>query len=265
MAADVAYYVVGCGEKMIVHFIGAGPGAPDLLTLRGRDHIARSPVCLYAGSLVPKEILAHAPPHARIMDTAEMTLDEIIAEIAAAHARDEDVARLHSGDLSIWSACAEQMRRLDALGNPLRYDAGRAPRSRRRRAALGQELTLPRVAQTVILTRTAARSTPMPQGEDLATLGRSGATLAIHLSVANLDAVVAQLTPLYGADAPVAVVFRASWPDERVVRGMLSDIAEKIAEAGIDRTALIFVGRALARSAFGESYLYSAQRDRTQA
>lgn len=248
---------------MIVHFIGAGPGAPDLLTLRGRDHIARSPVCLYAGSLVPKEILAHAPPHARIVDTAEMTLDEIIAEIAAAHARGEDVARLHSGDLSIWSACAEQMRRLDALGIPYDMTPG-VPAFAAAAAALGQELTLPRTAQTVILTRTAARSTPMPEGEDLATLGRNGTTLAIHLSIANLDTVVAQLTPPYGADAPVAVVFRASWPDERVVRGTLSDIAAKIAAAGIDRTALIFVGRALARNGFGESYLYSAQRDRTQ-
>lgn len=249
---------------MIVHFIGAGPGAPDLLTLRGRDLIARSPVCLYAGSLVPRDILAYAPPNARIVDTAETTLDEIIAEIAAAHARDEDVARLHSGDISIWSAAAEQMRRLDALNIPYDITPG-VPAFAAAAAALGQELTLPNVAQTVILTRTATRSTPMPPGEDLATLGRTGATLAIHLSVANLDAVVAQLAPLYGADAPVAIVFRASWPDEKIVRGTLTDIAGKIAAAGIDRTALIFIGRSLARGAFGESYLYSSQRERTQA
>jgi precorrin-4/cobalt-precorrin-4 C11-methyltransferase len=247
---------------MIVHFIGAGPGAPDLLTLRGRDFIARSPVCLYAGSLIPKEILTHTPPGARVVDTAEMTLDAIVAEIAAAHARGEDVARLHSGDIAIWSAAAEQMRRLDAHGIPYDITPG-VPAFAAAAAALGQELTLPNVAQTLILTRTATRSTPMPPGEDLATLGRTGATLALHLSVANIDAVTAQLTPFHGADASVAVVFRASWPDEKIVRGTLGDIAAKIAAAGIDRTAVIFVGRSLERGNFGESYLYSAQRDRT--
>lgn len=249
---------------MTVHFIGAGPGAPDLLTLRGRDIIARSPVCLYAGSLVPKAILAHAPRNARIIDTSEMTLDEIIAEIAAAHSRDDDVARLHSGDLSVWSATAEQMRRLEALRIPYDLTPG-VPAFAAAAAALGQELTLPNVAQTVILTRTATRSTPMPPGEDLATLGRAGATLAIHLSVAELAAVVAQLTPLYGTDAPVAIVFRASWPDEIIVRGTLTDIAAKTIAAGIDRTALIFVGRSLTCMTFGESRLYSSQRERTRA
>jgi precorrin-4/cobalt-precorrin-4 C11-methyltransferase len=249
---------------MTVHFIGAGPGAPDLLTLRARDIIARSPVCLYAGSLVPKAILAHAPRDARVVDTSEMTLDEIIAEIAAAHTRDDDVARLHSGDLSVWSATAEQMRRLDALHIPYDLTPG-VPAFAAAAAALGQELTLPNVAQTVILTRTATRSTPMPPGEDLATLGRSGATLAIHLSVAELAAVVAQLTPNYGADAPVSIVFRASWPDQTIIRGTLTDIAAKTTAAGIDRTALIFVGRSLACTTFGESSLYSPQRERTRA
>jgi precorrin-4/cobalt-precorrin-4 C11-methyltransferase len=247
---------------MIVHFIGAGPGAPDLLTIRGRDLIAASPVCLYAGSLVPREILAYAPPGARIVDTAELTLDTIIEEIVAAHARGEDVARLHSGDLSLWSAAAEQMRRLDALGIAYDITPG-VPSFAAAAAALGQELTLPHVAQTIILTRTATRSTPMPAGEDLATLGRTGATLALHLSVANLAQVVATLTPLYGAGAPVAVVFRASWPDERVLRGTLGDIEARVSSAAIERTAVIFIGRSVGAHVFGESYLYSAGRDRT--
>jgi precorrin-4/cobalt-precorrin-4 C11-methyltransferase len=247
---------------VIVHFIGAGPGAPDLLTIRGRDLIAASPVCLYAGSLVPREILAYAPPGARIVDTAELTLDAIVEEIAAAHARGEDVARLHSGDLSLWSAAAEQMRRLDALGIAYDITPG-VPSFAAAAAALGQELTLPHVAQTIILTRTATRSTPMPAGEDLATLGRTGATLALHLSVANLAQVVATLTPLYGAGAPVAVVFRASWPDERVLRGTLGDIEARVSGAAIERTAVIFIGRSVGAHAFGESYLYSAGRDRT--
>ena len=182
---------------MIVHFIGAGPGAPDLLTIRGRDLIARSPVCLYAGALVPREILAYAPPGARIVDTAELTLRGDRRGDGGRARRGDDVARLHSGDLSIWSAMAEQMRRLDALGVPYDVTPG-VPAFAAAAAALRRELTLPNVAQTVILTRTATRSTPMPPGEDLATLGRTGATLAIHLSIANLAAVVAQLTPLYG-------------------------------------------------------------------
>lgn len=246
---------------MTVHFIGAGPGAPDLLTIRGRDRIVCSPVCLYAGSLVAREILQYAPPGAKIVDTAELTLDEIVAEMVAAHERDEDVARLHSGDLSIWSAMGEQIRRLDALAIPYDITPG-VPAFAAAAAALGQELTLPHIAQTIILTRTATRSTPMPAGEDLVTLGRTGATLAIHLSIANLQAVVAQLTPLYGEDAPVAVVFRASLPDERVLRGTLADVAVRVADAGIERTALIFVGRSVAGNASGESYLYSAERER---
>ena len=247
---------------MTVHFIGAGPGAPDLLTLRGRDLIASSPVCLYAGSLVPPEILGFAPPGARIVDTAEMTLDEIVDEIRGAHERNEDVARLHSGDLSIWSAMAEQLRRLDELGISYDITPG-VPSFAACAAALGGELTLPKVAQTLILTRTSTRSTPMPPGEDLESLGRTGATLAIHLSLANLSMVVEHLTPHYGGECPVAVVYRASWPDERVLRGTLATIQDAVSAAQIDKTAIIFVGKGLRHAGFGESYLYSATRDRT--
>jgi precorrin-4/cobalt-precorrin-4 C11-methyltransferase len=244
----------------MIHFIGAGPGAPDLLTIRGRDLIAASPVCLYAGSLVPREILRYAPPGARIVDTAELTLDEIVTEMARAHEEGHDVARLHSGDLSIWSAMAEQLRRLDALGIPWDITPG-VPAFAAAAAALRSELTLPMVAQTVILTRTATRSTPMPPGEDLVSLGRTGATLAIHLSLANLAHVIEQLAPIYGSDAPVAVVYRASWPDERVLRGSFADIADKVREAKIDRNALIVVGRSPGGQ-IGESYLYSKGRER---
>lgn len=246
---------------MIVHFIGAGPGAPDLLTLRGRDLIAVSPVCLYAGSLIPREVLAHAPPGARIVDTAELTLDQIVAEIVAARDRGHDVARLHSGDLSIWSATAEQMRRLDAIGIAYDLTPG-VPAFAAAAAALRLELTLPHVAQTVILARTATRSTPIPEGEDLVTLGRTGATLALHLSAGNIERVVAELTPLYGADCPVAVVFRASWPDELILRSTLGEVAQAMAGAGIERNALILIGRSLGRPACRESYLYSAGRHR---
>ncbi len=248
---------------MIVHFIGAGPGAADLLTLRGRNYIHNSPVCLYAGSLVPKAILAHAPPGARIIDTAEMTLDEIIGEIVEAHAGDLNVARIHSGDLSIWSTMAEQTRRLRELG--ILYDVTPGvPSFAAAAAALSQELTLPNVAQTVILTRTSTRSTPMPPGEDLATLGRTGATLAIHLSIMNVEHVVSELLPLYGADCPTVVVFRASWPDECILHGTLSTIRTIVESSGIDRNALILVGRSLSVPKFGKSYLYSAGRDRAR-
>ena len=246
---------------MTVHFIGAGPGAPDLLTLRGRDLIRRSPVCLYAGSLVPKEVIAHAPAGARIVDSAEMNLDEIIAEITSAHEKGLDVARIHSGDLSIWSTMAEQIRRVTALGIPYDVTPG-VPSFAAAAAALNQELTLPGVAQTLILTRTSTRSTAMPKGEDLTTLGRSGATMAIHLSIMNLDMVTSQLLPLYGADCPVVVVYRASWPDEMILRGTLSNIQKIVAKSGVDKNALILVGRSLTGPDFGESYLYSVSRER---
>lgn len=246
---------------MTVHFIGAGPGAADLLTLRGRNHIAKSPVCLYAGSLVPKELLGHAPPNARIVDTADLNLDEIIAEIAAAHAQNLDVARIHSGDLSIWSTLAEQIRRLQELGIPYDVTPG-VPSFAAAAAALGQELTLPHVAQTLILTRTSTRSTPMPPGEDLANLGRSGATMAIHLSIQNLAHVVAELLPSHGTDCPVIIVFRASWPDQQILRGTLATIQKIVDASGVDRNALIFVGRSLGQARFGESFLYSTTRNR---
>jgi precorrin-4/cobalt-precorrin-4 C11-methyltransferase len=241
-----------------VHFIGAGPGAADLLTLRGLRLIERSPVCLYAGSLVPPEILAAAPAGARLVDTAPLTLDEIIAEIAAAHAAGHDVARLHSGDISLYGAIAEQMRRLQALGIPYDLTPG-VPAFAAAAAALGVELTLPELAQTVILTRTAVRASPMPAGEELAALGRSGATLVLHLSINNLAKVVRELAPVYGADCPVAVVWRASWPDQKILRGTLATIRGQVKEAGFTRTALILVGRVLAARDATESRLYAAE------
>ncbi len=242
---------------MTVHFIGAGPGAPDLLTLRGRDLIARCPVCLYAGSLVPKEVVAHAPEGARVIDTAPLTLDEIIAEIEAAHAKGHDVARVHSGDPSLYGAIAEQMRRLDALG--IGYDVTPGvPAYAAAAAALKRELTVPGLCQTVILTRTAMKASAMPAGESLSQLGATGATLAIHLSIRNLKRVVGELTPHYGADCPVAVVYRASWPDERVLEATLDTIRDKVRAAKLTRTALILVGPVLAGEAGMESSLYAA-------
>ncbi|WP_298354776.1 precorrin-4 C(11)-methyltransferase [Rhodoblastus sp.] len=240
---------------MTVHFIGAGPGAPDLITLRGRDLIAASPVCLYAGSLVPKELLRHCPAGARIIDTAPMSLDQIEAEFLRAHEADEDVARLHSGDLSLWSALAEQMRRLDRLGVPYDVTPG-VPAFAASAAALRRELTLPEVAQSVVLTRTSGRASAMPEAENLAAFARTGATLAIHLSIHALERVVAELTPVLGGDCPVAIVFRASWPDERIVWGALDDIAARFAESPVERSALVLVGRALAAQDFRESALY---------
>ena len=245
---------------MTVHFIGAGPGAPDLITLRGRDLIAASPVCLYAGSLVPAALLAHCPPGARIVNTASLSLDEIIAEIAAAHAAGHDVARLHSGDLSVWSAMGEQLRRLRALKIPYDVTPG-VPSFAAAAAALGAELTLPGVAQSVVLTRTSGRATAMPEGEDLVNFAKTGATLAIHLSVHVLDKVIADLTPHYGADCPVAVVWRVSWPDERIVRATLATLQTAIG-AEMERTALIMVGRALGNDDFAESRLYAGDYDR---
>ncbi len=240
---------------MTVHFIGAGPGAPDLITLRGRDLIARCPVCLYAGSLVPAAVVAAAPEGARMIDTAALTLDEIVAEMRAADDSGADVARVHSGDPSLYGAIGEQMRRLDALGIPYDITPG-VPAYAAAAAALGCELTLPEISQTIILTRTAMKASPMPAGEELANLGASGATLAIHLSVRNLRHVVEALTPHYGADCPVAVVYRASWPDQKIIRGRLSDIRAQVRAAKITRTALVLVGRVLAAADFSDSKLY---------
>ncbi len=242
---------------MTVHFIGAGPGAPDLITVRGRDIIARAPVCLYAGSLVPKALLDHCPPGARIVDTAPMSLDEIVAECRQATDAGQDVARLHSGDLSIWSALGEQLRRLDVAGIPYTITPG-VPAFAAAAAALGQELTLPEVAQTVVLTRTSGRASAMPSGEKLNAYAATGATLAIHLSIHAIDKVVAELVPHYGADCAVAVVYRASWPDQRIIRATLGTIAAEIARAPIERTALILVGKVLDARAFRDSALYDA-------
>lgn len=246
---------------MTVHFIGAGPGAPDLITLRGRDLIGACPVCLYAGSLIPKAMLDWCPEGARIIDTAPLDLDAIIAEMQAAHAAGQDVARLHSGDLSIWSATGEQMRRLDALAIPYSVTPG-VPAFAAAAAALKRELTLPGLAQSLVLTRTSGRASAMPPKETLATFAASGATLAVHLSIHVIDTVVAELTPFYGVECPVAIVFRASWPDERVLRGTLATIAGQVRDSGLERTALILIGPALAAEDFGESALYSAGYDR---
>ena len=247
---------------MTVHFIGAGPGAADLITVRGRDLIPRCPVCLYAGSLVPKAILDYCPVGARIVDTAPMSLDEIVAEYTAATKAGVDVARLHSGDLSIWSALGEQTRRLEALGIPYTVTPG-VPAFAAAAAALRRELTLPEVSQSVVLTRTPGRASAMPPAEKLAVFAATGATLAIHLSSHVLEKSVAEVLPFYGADCPAAVVYRASWPEEKIIRARLAELAEKVAAAGaIERTALILVGPALGAEDFRESALYDASYQR---
>jgi precorrin-4/cobalt-precorrin-4 C11-methyltransferase len=242
---------------MTVHFIGAGPGAADLITLRGRDLLARCPVCLYAGSLVPTELLAHCPADARIVDTAPMSLDEIEQEYLTASAAGQDVARLHSGDLSVYSAVAEQIRRLERNGIDYTLTPG-VPAFAAAAAVLGRELTVPEVAQSVVLTRVSGRASAMPAGESLAAFGATGATLAVHLAIHALDRIVAELAPLYGADCPVAVVERASWPDQRIVRGTLGNIRAQVAEQPIERTAMVLVGRALGAEGFRESALYDS-------
>jgi precorrin-4/cobalt-precorrin-4 C11-methyltransferase len=242
---------------MTVHFIGAGPGAPDLITLRGRDLIARCPVCLYAGSIVSKELLGFCPPDARIVDTAPLSLDEIEAELVAAHDEGLDVARLQSGDLAVFSALAEQLRRLERRGIPYTLTPG-VPAFAAAAASIGRELTVPEVAQSVVLTRVAGRASSMPEGEQLAAYAATGATLAIHLAIQAIDRIVAELIPFYGADCPVAVVAQASQPGERIVKGTLADIAAKLEAEPIERTALILVGRALQAEDFRDSALYDA-------
>jgi len=246
---------------MTVHFIGAGPGAADLLTLRGRDILARCPVCLYAGSIIPRDMLVHCPPGARLVDTAPMSLDEIEAECVAAHAAGHDVARLHSGDLSIYSAIAEQKRRLEARGIPVSLTPG-VPAFAAAAAVLGRELTVPALAQSVVLTRVGGRASPMPERETLAAFAATGATLAIHLAVPSLARIAEELIPHYGADCPAAVVVRATWPEERVFRATLVEIAPLVEAAGVERTALILVGRALSPEDFRESALYAPDYQR---
>ena len=242
---------------MTVHFIGAGPGAADLITVRGRDLIARCPVCLYAGSIIPRDLLRHCPPGARIVDTAPLSLDEIEAEFVSAHAAGQDVARLQSGDLSIYSALAEQLRRLDRHGIPYTLTPG-VPAFAAAAAALQCELTVPEVAQSVVLTRIGGRASRMPEKEQLATFAESGATLVLHLAIHAVEKVAGELTPFYGATCPAAVVVQASTPEQRILRGTLADIAAKVATARIARTALIMVGPALAAENFRDSALYDA-------
>ena len=246
---------------MTVHFIGAGPGAADLITVRGMNLIAASPVCLYAGSIVSPDLLSYCPANARIIDTAPMSLDEIEAEYVRAEAAGQDVARLHSGDLSVWSAVAEQIRRLEAHGIAYTMTPG-VPSFAAAAAALGRELTLPALGQSLVLTRVSGRASPMPNAETLANFGATGATLAIHLAIHALPQIVADLTPLYGADCPVAIVVKASWPDERIVRGTLADIEMRVAQEPIERTALIFIGHTLTADGFRESALYDASYQR---
>ncbi|MGW4392991.1 precorrin-4 C(11)-methyltransferase [Streptomyces sp. NPDC004685] len=246
---------------MTVYFIGAGPGAADLITVRGARTLAACEVCLYAGSLVPRELLAECPPQARLVDTAQLDIDQITAELIAAHKSGHDVARLHSGDPSVFSAVNEQMRRLDEAGVPYEVVPG-VPAFAAAAAALKRELTVPTVGQTVILTRVANRATAMPEGEDLATLGRSGALIVLHLAAKYVDRVVEELLPHYGADCPAAVVALASRPDELILRGSLDSIAEQVKAAGVIRTAVIMVGRTLGAEQFRDSHLYSPQRER---
>ncbi|MBZ6228660.1 precorrin-4 C(11)-methyltransferase [Streptomyces olivaceus] len=245
---------------MTVYFIGAGPGAADLITVRGARTLAACRVCLYAGSLVPRELLAECPPDARLVDTAQLTLDEITAELVRAH-EGHDVARLHSGDPSVFSAVAEQMRRLDAAGVPYEVVPG-VPAFAAAAASLKRELTVPTVGQTVVLTRVAEQATAMPEGEDLATLGRSGALIVLHLAARYVDRVVGELLPHYGADCPAAVVAYASRPEELIIRGALDGIAQQVKDAGVLRTAVIMVGRTLGAEQFGDSHLYSPERER---
>ncbi|HEV7277272.1 MAG TPA: precorrin-4 C(11)-methyltransferase [Devosiaceae bacterium] len=242
---------------MTVYFIGAGPGAPDLITLRGQRLIERCPVCLYAGSLVPAEIVAAAPAGALVRDTAPMHLDEIVAEIAAAHARGDDVARVHSGDPSIYGAVAEQMRRLDDLGIPYEVVPG-VPAFAGAAAVLAAELTLPEISQTIILTRTSGKASAVPDTERLEVLGQSRATLCIHLSIRNLAYVETALTPHYGADCPVIIVYRATWPDEEIIDTTLAGMRARVREQKLTRTALILVGHVFGAARFRDSRLYDA-------
>jgi precorrin-4/cobalt-precorrin-4 C11-methyltransferase len=244
-----------------VYFIGAGPGAADLVTLRAARLIASAPVCLYAGALVPRELLDTAPAGARLVDTADLDLDQITAELVAAHEAGLDVARLHSGDPSIYSAVAEQMRRLDAAGVPYEVVPG-VPAFAAAAASLKRELTVPGVGQTVVLTRTSARSTPMPPGEQLAAYAATGATLVLHLAVQRIAELAPELAEHYGDDGPVAVVARASRDDELVLRGTLADIAGQVEAAGVRRTAVVVVGPVLAAEQFPDSHLYSTTRCR---
>ena len=243
---------------MTVHFIGAGPGDPELLTIKAQRLIRACPVCLYAGSLVPAAVVAEAPASARVLDTAPMTLQETHAEVVAAEARGEDVARVHSGDPSLYGAIAEQIRLLQRDGIAYDITPG-VPAYAAAAAALGQELTIPEVAQSIVLTRVSMKSTSMPAGETLEGFARTGATLAIHLGIRALREIERVLVPHYGADCPVVVAYRVGWPDEAFLHGTLADIRGKVRVAKITRTALILVGPALRHVGnFRDSALYDA-------
>jgi len=245
---------------MTVFFIGAGPGDPELLTLKGARLIGACPVCLYAGSLVPQAVVDGAPDDAKVMDTAPMTLDDTHSEIMSAHAKGQDVARVHSGDPSLYGAIAEQIRRLKADGIPYEIIPG-VPAYTAAAAALGQELTIPEVSQSIVLTRMSMKSTSMPENETLENFARSKTTLAIHLGIRALRDIERQLAPHYGIDCPLAVVYRVGWPDQVIIRGTLSDIHAKVRAAKITRTALILVGPAMADShGFPDSALYDAAK-----
>ncbi|MFC7052910.1 precorrin-4 C(11)-methyltransferase [Hansschlegelia quercus] len=246
---------------MTVHFIGAGPGDPDLITVRGRDLIARCPVCLYAGSLVPAAVVAYAPAGARVIDTASLALDEIVGEMQAAHARGEDVARVHSGDPSLYGATAEQFATLRERNIPYEITPG-VPAFAAAAARLGVELTVPEVAQTVTLSRLSGRASRMPEAETLAAVAASRGTLVLHLAAKQLARITDELTPLYGADCPAAFVARATWPDEAIVVSTLGRIVEDAAPLGVERTALVIVGWALAGAGGARSALYAAEHDR---
>ncbi|MEO1562156.1 MAG: precorrin-4 C(11)-methyltransferase [Pseudomonadota bacterium] len=241
---------------MTVYFIGAGPGDPELVTVKALKLIQRCPVCLYAGSLVPEAVVAAAPVGALVMDTAPMTLDDTQAEIVKAHVKGQDVARVHSGDPSLYGAIAEQIRRLRAEGIDYEIVPG-VPAYAAMAASMGQELTIPEIAQSIVLTRVSMQSTSMPEHETLENFAKSRATLAIHLGIRNLREIERVLTPYYGADCPVVVGYRVGWPDEMIIRGTLSDIRDKVRAEKITRTALIMVGPALGNIRdFKDSALY---------
>ena len=243
---------------MTVYFIGAGPGDPELITVKGQRLISNCPVCLYAGSLVPREVIACAPEGADIRDTASMTLNDILTVMSTAHRSDKDIARVHSGDPSLYGAIAEQIRRLDDLAIPWKIIPG-VPAYAAAAAEIGQELTIPEVVQTVILTRTAMKSSSMPESEKLETLAATGATLAIHLSVRNTRAIQRQLIPVCGGDCPVVVAFRVGWPDQLILQTDLEGLHQSVRAAKLTRTALILVGHALSADEFRDSALYDAE------
>lgn len=241
---------------MKVYFIGAGPGAADLISLRGAELIKRCAYCLYAGSLVPPALVASAPEGTKVVDTAPLNLEEILALIEEAAKKKKDVARLHSGDPSLYGAIAEQIRALEARGIAYEIVPG-IPAFAALAAELKQELTLPGINQSLVITRVQGKASPMPEGQTLANFAQSGATLALHLSVRSLKQIVEELLPFYGTDCPVVVGYRVSWPDQQIIRGRLCDIRRKLRQAKITRTALILVGPALAAGDFFNSRLYA--------